>query len=613
MKVTMWSVQRNACADDTRFAPYVPKTSPVKAEIPTGSLLPTSCSICLEPYDQPKVLPCLHTFCKSCLVKLGGGRGRENTKGFVSKSMRGKGRSSSTQTQSQFTSHVEVPDQPSMLQGSVEITCPLCKAVHSTQVELLPTHYSLQQEVAIQALTSREQRTAICNQCEEIDRAPFGYCPQCRSFICQSCYNAHQRMKTFKSHSVVPMADFDPKILTTDIYCPDHKEQLLSYYCRTCGVSVCPECPVGKHCKHEIVTMKDGKEEVTGSMRTLHTEVSVKLQEFKDHLELITKIEAHMSQHQKYLTAEVNKACDTGLKNIEAARMSLLSKIDDTCGQESKKIWAEKDTVERAILGQESCLAFTERLLKSTDDTEVVYLSSQGLRQLKVLKESNWNAKSINPTFMTFKDKIPNTVGDVAILEGSINCIKIQFPNTIQFYPHNEYSFSVIAEYCKDVFNSPAVTVKADITNNYVGSITGAVNCSQSYPQVIPGSVNGRHYQQFTTGAGNYQQVMTGAGNYQQVMTGAGNYQQVMTGAGNYQQVMTGAGNYQQVMTGAVKCKIGNYDSSRNCWDGVFSCGSNGTYTLTVSITAGKAVGIASTNFNVTSAPQYSEQSDLFW
>ena len=28
------------------------------------------CAICLEQFREPKVLPCLHTYCKGCLVKL---------------------------------------------------------------------------------------------------------------------------------------------------------------------------------------------------------------------------------------------------------------------------------------------------------------------------------------------------------------------------------------------------------------------------------------------------------------------------------------------------------------------------------------------------------------
>jgi hypothetical protein len=29
-----------------------------------------TCSVCLEPFKDPKVLPCLHSYCHVCIVKL---------------------------------------------------------------------------------------------------------------------------------------------------------------------------------------------------------------------------------------------------------------------------------------------------------------------------------------------------------------------------------------------------------------------------------------------------------------------------------------------------------------------------------------------------------------
>ena len=29
-----------------------------------------TCAVCIEQFKEPKVLPCLHTYCKGCLVKL---------------------------------------------------------------------------------------------------------------------------------------------------------------------------------------------------------------------------------------------------------------------------------------------------------------------------------------------------------------------------------------------------------------------------------------------------------------------------------------------------------------------------------------------------------------
>ena len=36
------------------------------------------CAVCFEQFKEPKVLPCLHTYCKGCLVKLVKKKGRNH-------------------------------------------------------------------------------------------------------------------------------------------------------------------------------------------------------------------------------------------------------------------------------------------------------------------------------------------------------------------------------------------------------------------------------------------------------------------------------------------------------------------------------------------------------
>ena len=47
-------------------ASIAPKTS----TLAEGVDKELTCAICLSRYETPKVLPCLHTYCKSCLGKL---------------------------------------------------------------------------------------------------------------------------------------------------------------------------------------------------------------------------------------------------------------------------------------------------------------------------------------------------------------------------------------------------------------------------------------------------------------------------------------------------------------------------------------------------------------
>ena len=214
--------------------------------------------------------------------------------------------------------------------------------------------------------------------------------------------------------------------------------------------------------KHEILTMGDAKQQVIGSMQKLCGEVTSGLLQFKGHLDLIKETEDHVIKYQEHLKAKVNKSYDIAIKNIETARQSLLSVIDDTYGQQSKKLWAERDMVERTILGQESCLAFSDRLLKSHDDAEVIYLSSQALRRLKQLKDSSWNPCSIDLTFLSFDERVPTGIGDIVQFHGQ-NCIRIDLPKGIKILPRREYNFLITVVDCKGMFDSPDITVSADI------------------------------------------------------------------------------------------------------------------------------------------------------
>ena len=36
------------------------------------------CAVCIEQFKEPKVLSCLHTYCKECLVKLVKKKGRDH-------------------------------------------------------------------------------------------------------------------------------------------------------------------------------------------------------------------------------------------------------------------------------------------------------------------------------------------------------------------------------------------------------------------------------------------------------------------------------------------------------------------------------------------------------
>ena len=138
-----------------------------------------NCSICLDIYDDPKLLQCFHTYCRKCLVKL------------------------------------VVRDQ----QGDLSLTCPICRQatpvpangvaglqsafqtneflrIREDLVKERDTSVSLEgSKVSATPLTSSTKKT-IPNCFEHVDKERELYCETCEELICWKC-----ALKGGKHHS----------------------------------------------------------------------------------------------------------------------------------------------------------------------------------------------------------------------------------------------------------------------------------------------------------------------------------------------------------------------------------------------------------------------------
>ncbi|XP_071811219.1 uncharacterized protein [Apostichopus japonicus] len=182
------------------------------------------CSICLDLLKEPKLLPCLHRFCKQCLE--------------------------------------------SILQGQVgTIECPLCKDVckiPNNRIDGFKTDFHMKtmlQFIQLQkTFENREERE--CIGCEEKLKVT-AYCFMCKEFLCFQCYQFHLTKKIFAKHQkhVLGLNDLERKSLTQEKLaslmeaprCHTHTGHVAQLYCCTCGnLPVCVTCTYGEHKGHDL-------------------------------------------------------------------------------------------------------------------------------------------------------------------------------------------------------------------------------------------------------------------------------------------------------------------------------------------------------------------------
>ena len=182
-----------------------------------------TCAVCQENFTDPKVLSCLHCYCKHCLFNL------------ASKAGEGK-----------------------------PFSCPECHqetTLPANGEEQLKTAFSVNRLKSMyekhKRIISKQVTCEICKNCEADGVA---FCQQCDKFACQSCVHMHSvHVGLFEGHEVVPIEKlqdiisaktFQPKNQPVK-KCLVHGDQL-KLYCFDCKKLICRDCTIKDHKEHSV-------------------------------------------------------------------------------------------------------------------------------------------------------------------------------------------------------------------------------------------------------------------------------------------------------------------------------------------------------------------------
>ena len=128
-----------------------------------------TCPVCQEHFRNPKILPCLHYYCKECVRQLALRAGH-----------------------------------------SRPFACPECRrgtVLPQNDPNQLPTAFFVNRmkELRTKMEKAHGKVEAMCELCSGAKVEAF--CRQCAEFICSDCVRSHRKMKTFATHRVVTLQE----------------------------------------------------------------------------------------------------------------------------------------------------------------------------------------------------------------------------------------------------------------------------------------------------------------------------------------------------------------------------------------------------------------------
>ncbi len=312
-----------------------------------------NCTVCLDAFKDPRVLPCCHTFCKACLEH--------------------------------------------MLEKSAtkqKLTCPQCRGEHSIPANGFPADLTIASDVA--ALKSSEQKPP-CGECDGGDPA-VAYCCQCESYLCEYCSGTHERLKRFQGHNVHPLSSLTPDMVKSSrpLFCPNHPNKSPVVFCKNCQILVCDGCIVlASHEGHKYGAIDTARKEAETKLKEQLNQAETKLAVLSKDLEYIKEVDQQVAKYPDQLKVAINGTFDTLVATLETRRSQLLKVAETSCTDDCKEVWSQEEVVERAVVGLQTSMRFTERVLKRSSDAEFLSLSPQASCRLKDLQGTSWDIEKI--------------------------------------------------------------------------------------------------------------------------------------------------------------------------------------------------------------------------
>ena len=299
-----------------------------------------SCFICLEEYRRPRVLPCLHVFCESCLEKL-------------------------------------IETQREKLTAS----CPNCSKsapLPEGGVSNLPSAFYIQHIFeAREALEKvRNPTKAQCDKCGEGELQ--GFCRDCGQFICQLCLDMHHKWKELQNHEISSLDQVQetaskmvtPKRVTT--LCTSHPTEVVKIYCDTCDELMCYGCAITTHRDHNYALIPDAfpkhRDHILVCLDPLKTEFSSVVETIVKLKKKSNRLDRQAVKVKRKVDAEVAKLQAI----LEAHRRDLHSEIDDMVHQGKKELAAQIEKHELRQTQLSSCVELVEGSLQSGTQEEVL-------------------------------------------------------------------------------------------------------------------------------------------------------------------------------------------------------------------------------------------------
>ena len=371
-----------------------------------------TCPICYQLFNNPKYLPCHHSYCEQCLEKM---------------------------------------------QVQNKIICPECRneaTVPAGGVKDLPNNFFINRmvdELVLKRKVEGEEEVK-CDECDE-DEPVVAYCPDCNMFFCQICNELHKRSKRFRGHGIVPLtelrsnkdAQLQAKVKIP--VCKDHNYEL-NHYCETCDKLVCLYCTVKEHNGHNHDTVNNMATKHRNKLKDVTAPVDEMIRDLSEAHDNIDKMKKKIRRQGDEVDKKIDQHYNELVQKLMKQKEQVKQQAHDAVSQKEKALTVQLEEVEYAQAEVLSMKELKDAIEKSSDQ-EALSAKKQVIDRMQQItdKFNKLNTDPLQSATMEFvpsKESFPQ-FGQLFTHIDPGACEVVNLPNHITV--GKELKFSIITKY----------------------------------------------------------------------------------------------------------------------------------------------------------------------
>uniref|UniRef100_A0A673GDI1 RING-type E3 ubiquitin transferase n=1 Tax=Sinocyclocheilus rhinocerous TaxID=307959 RepID=A0A673GDI1_9TELE len=369
------------------------------------------CPVCKLSFSsrEPKLLPCLHSFCKRCLPA-------HNTPA-----------STASNAQTQVIIH-----------DVNMIRCPVCQQ-ECMDVEVLDNFF-VKDSVEVPSSTM-EKSCQLCMSCDDNTEAS-GFCVECAEFLCVTCIDAHQRVKFTRDHTVRQITEMSSEAMGAStqkpVFCDIHRQEPLKLFCETCDRLTCRDCQLLKHKDHNYQFLEDAYKNHKEHLENMTCQLQEKKKAIEDISNTINNGLQQVDENRKTVANEIKKSICNLIMEINRKGKLLVNQLEAITKDHETLLKKQKQDVTSLSTHLDHVINFTKWATASNSGTALLYCKRLITCQILYLMRAKCNISYVPQSLVRFHSRSAFWASNVDLGSLVVEKTPVRHPSGPQPFPFQQ-------------------------------------------------------------------------------------------------------------------------------------------------------------------------------